>query len=442
MANFVAICSKNGQRVELSLVRANIEDAKAELHNQGYAIIEIREAAESVDQAGNSLATFYFDILVEGKQKSGQIKSSDSFRAYIKLVDDLHYQVLAIYDNPSATEEERRFFTNKIREMYAVYKERNKGGAKPTEEPQSGKAKPTEADESRSGSLMERQVAKYHALIEKVVLKVEFLAANYSEQLGEDRLFRLKELITALKQLKNIQNLDKLRIVGEAALEKVGQLEVEFIEKGYIREKKDTLKDTNALLKGIGSSKRIILPEDDFVVQVKVLWKGFRENYLSKAASKASSQAGTSEISTNEFLYFKNVRELKAYESKRAEINHELLRGMFSLKGEKRDRLVMKRKMIEQNIELLSSRIKNRSVSYVKLKRGATQYSESFFYLCRSFGDFFAYSVFAYAVVFSVAYPVFKLVSGSVLPHRYVFAFAAISFVAFCLKQARSWVSF
>lgn len=184
MANFVAICSKNGQRVELSLVRANIEDAKAELHNQGYAIIEIRESAESADPVANSLATFYFDILVEGKQKSGQIKSSDSFRAYIKLVDDLHYQVLAIYDNPAASEEERRFFTNKIREMYAVYKERNKSPSKPTEEPQTGgKAKPTEADETRSGSLMERQVAKYHALIEKVVLKVEFLAANYSEQL-------------------------------------------------------------------------------------------------------------------------------------------------------------------------------------------------------------------------------------------------------------------
>ncbi len=42
---------------------------------------------------------------------------------------------------------------------------------------------------------------------------------------------------------------------------------------------------------------------------------------------------------------------------------------MFSLKGEKRERLVLKRKMIEQNIELLTNRIKNRSVSYVKIKR-------------------------------------------------------------------------
>lgn len=132
---------------------------------------------------------------------------------------------------------------------------------------------------------MERQVMKYHALIEKIVVKVEYLVTHFSEQLGEDRVFRLKELITALKQLKNIQNLDKLRIVGEAALEKVGQLEVELIEKGFIKEKKEALKDTNVLLKGLGSSKRVILPEDDFVVQVKNLWKSFRENYLSKGQS-------------------------------------------------------------------------------------------------------------------------------------------------------------
>lgn len=215
---------------------------------------------------------------------------------------------------------------------------------------------------------MERQVIKYHALIEKIVIKVEYLAANFVEQLGEDRIFRLKELITALKQLKNIQNLDKLKIVGEAALERVGQLEIELIEKGFIKEKKEALKDTNSLLKNIGSSKRMVLPEDDFVVQAKIFWKGFRDNYLSKATMKAGASA-TGEASTNEFLYFKNVRELKAYETKRAEINHELLRGMFSIRGEKRERLVLKRKMIEQNIELLSSRIKNRSVSYVKIKR-------------------------------------------------------------------------
>ncbi|MDQ1343471.1 MAG: hypothetical protein QG650_190, partial [Patescibacteria group bacterium] len=112
MANFVAVCSKNDQRVELSLSRATIDEAKAELHSQGYAIIEIHEA-EGVavpNPSSNSLATFYFESIVEGNKKSGQIKSSDSFSAYKKLVDDLHHEVIAIYENPSATEEEKRFF--------------------------------------------------------------------------------------------------------------------------------------------------------------------------------------------------------------------------------------------------------------------------------------------------------------------------------------------
>lgn len=289
---------------------------------------------------------------------------------------------------------------------------------------------------------MEVQVAKYHGLIGRIAVKVEFLVANYPEQLGEDRVYRLKELISSLKQLKNIQNLNKLKMVGEAALEKIGQLEIELIEKGYIKEKKEALKDTNALLKDVGSSKRVILPEDDFVVQAKAFWQGFRENYLSPVVKVAAVKGSATEISSNEFLYFKNVRELKAYEAKRAEISKEILRGFFSLKGEKKDRLILKRKLIEQNIELLSSRIKNRSVSYVKIKRGVTQYSSSFFYLNRSFGDFFTYSVFAYAIVYSISYPIAKFVTETPFPHRFAFALATLSFTAFCMKQVKTWTSF
>lgn len=122
---------------------------------------------------------------------------------------------------------------------------------------------------------------KYHALIEKIVVKIEFLLARHSDKFTEDRIFRLKELATQLRQLKNITNPDKLRIVGETALDRIGQLEIELIEKGFITEKKEALGQTNVLLREIGSRKRIVLPEDDFVVQAKTLWKTFRENYLS-----------------------------------------------------------------------------------------------------------------------------------------------------------------
>ncbi len=141
---------------------------------------------------------------------------------------------------------------------------------------------------------------------------------------------------------------------------------------------------------------------------MKALWKAFHENYLSKGLKTSRSE--NSETAPNEFLYFKNVRELKAYEAKKTEINRELLRGFFKLKGEKKERLLLKRKLVDQNIELLSSRIKNRSVSYVKIKRGATKYSESLFFLCRSVGDFFAYSIFVYVILYSAYLPLSSFV--------------------------------
>ncbi|MDQ1343818.1 MAG: hypothetical protein QG650_538, partial [Patescibacteria group bacterium] len=372
----------------------------------------------------------------------GQIKSSDSFSAYKKLVDDLHHEVIAIYENPSATEEEKRFFTNRIREMYAVYRGFNKKNPAPA--PVTAGPKVTEADATPSDktSVLGRQVEKYHALIERIVEKIEFLLVKFPTQIGEDRAFRLKELSTKLKQLKNTTNADRLKLIGEAALESIGKLEIELIEKGHIKDKKEVLGETNTLLRGMGSSKRAILPEDDFVVQMKGIWSSFRENYFAPAVQKKSEGSLKTDIGTNEFLYFKNVRELKAYEMKKSEINRELLQGIISLRGEKRNRLIMKKKLIDQNIELLSSRIKNRSVSYVKLKRGISQYSESFFYLCRSLGDFFTYSLLAYAIVYSVAYPVMEILSDSALAHQSVFLLATTSFVAFSLKQMRSWVSF
>lgn len=233
MPNFVAICAKNGQRVELTVNRPTIDEARAELHHQGYSISDIREVDESVQTATNK-TVFYFEILVEGKIKTGQIHSSDSLSAYRRLFEDLHYQVVSLSDNPNATPEEKKFFTNKILEMYGYSREKEK-----TKEDK-GKKEIVD-EETNEINIIARQVAKYYAVIERTVEKIEKLLASFSEELGPDRVLRLKELVSSLKQLKNIQNPEKLRILGEAALDRVGQLEIELIQKGYLKEKKETL---------------------------------------------------------------------------------------------------------------------------------------------------------------------------------------------------------
>mgnify|MGYP000933970786 FL=1 len=73
----------------------NREEARNILHKQGYSIIEIQEVVEtSLAQEGNF---FFFDSLINGNIQTGKIQSDDIFKAYRKLIEDLKYDVVAIY---------------------------------------------------------------------------------------------------------------------------------------------------------------------------------------------------------------------------------------------------------------------------------------------------------------------------------------------------------
>ena len=127
MKHFITVCAKAGQRVELVVQYPSLEIARDELHRQGYSIMEIRE---TVSPTENESGVFLFEILVNGEKKSGQIKSNDIFKAYLKLVDDLHYEVLRIYSEGDISEEEQSLTTQKVKESYSVYKNISKAEVK------------------------------------------------------------------------------------------------------------------------------------------------------------------------------------------------------------------------------------------------------------------------------------------------------------------------
>ncbi len=328
MKTFIAVCAKNGQRVELSVMKNTLDEARAELHHQGYSIIDIKESEGVAEQKSGML--FYFEVEVEGKKKGGQIRSSDALSAYAKLVDSLHYQVTAFYGDSTDSEEDKGLYLHKVRQMYD---ERRGRSSEKKNEP-TGEEKRLKNEESgldATSSVLAKEVAKYHVLIERIGMKVEEMVAQYSTHLEEDRIFRLKELITTLRQLKNITNPEKLKIIGEAALEKIGQLEIELLEKNLVKEREGFLKETNALLKKLGSSKKVVLSEENFTQRIKFVGKKLLETLSSKKETTQFSAKST-ENASNEFLYFKNVRELRAYEEKRSEVQKELLRGIFSIR--------------------------------------------------------------------------------------------------------------
>ena len=120
MLYFQVTAAKNNEKVNLIVGYNSEEEARNNLHSQGYSIIEIRETLPPEEGKREILGknTFFFDILLSGEKKSGQIVSEDIFKAYQKLVDDLKYQVIYIYDSKEATLEEKEFSTAKVKESY------------------------------------------------------------------------------------------------------------------------------------------------------------------------------------------------------------------------------------------------------------------------------------------------------------------------------------
>ena len=160
--------------------------------------MEIVEISESVLDSG----VFYFEAIIDGSKKSGQIKSNDIFRAYKKLVDDLHYQVISIYDNKDADEKEKLLITAKVKESYDYFKS--------TEKEQITDATPQTQDVPL---FIQKELEKYYSLIDRVIEKIEYILSQYIANISLEKKEKLTKLIPLLRQVKNITNLDKLKIV-------------------------------------------------------------------------------------------------------------------------------------------------------------------------------------------------------------------------------------
>ena len=249
MQSFQAICAKNNQKVELIVQYNSLEEARQALHNQGYSIIEIK----SVEGKENQGKVFYFDIIINGNKKSGQIQSVDIFKAYIKLVNDLHYQVIAIYEDINATDEEKKFTTSKIHSGYLLYLEQNTRKEVKKEDKIEQTTQVQAAYSDISNTFTGKEILRYYLLIDKILQKIENILSVYNEFIQPERKIKLQDFLNTLKQLKNTTNIDKLRIVSESALVKIGEIELELIQGNKTIEKKDFLNETNELLKKFGS---------------------------------------------------------------------------------------------------------------------------------------------------------------------------------------------
>lgn len=395
MKTFRFVCGKGGEKTELIVRYETLEAARHDLHTQGYTIIEHAEIEDHEHQ--NDKKGFYFETLVNGQKKVGHVDAEDPLRAYIKLVDVLHYHIQAMYEEKDATEDDKQKQTRYIQDLYKLYKAQHAGEPVHQEvkhiSNKDATQKMAEADDEGINKGIKRELDRLGWLIDKAVEKVEGLRRTYRTQLSADNERKLTTIFEALKQAKNIANVERLKNIGETALVKIGEIEIELIRSTKTDQKSEILKNTNQLLKQFGSSKKVILEEDDLMRKLRMGVSHFFEGIFSPIAKR-------SKIDKKSFAYYKVLREMGLYKKKLKETNIGIAQAYARFDFARAKVLRMKRKLILQNIQIIHKRITERSFSYTRIVKGLQYYQNALSYLFRSLGDAVVWAMLGYAVLY------------------------------------------
>lgn len=390
---FQATCSKWNKKLTLTLNATDIEAARSALHSQWYSIIEIHNIQEWAGADGNF---FYFDAKVNWLLQSGKIQSTDIFKSYKKLTEDLKYDIIYIYTNEWMPEESKKLITAKVKDGYRLYRE-SMGEDVDMEDELRWKTQDQQDMQEISWEVL-KEIAKYGTVIDSSIEKIQNLFLKYHQTITPEQRLSLEGLENTLIQTKWTKNIWKMRNVVENWLRSIWEIELSLLKIGMTEEKKQFLEETNALLKQVWSKDRIESKED------KENSLEFKINNLFTRTTKATVPGieKKEKKDTNSFIYFKNKRELDIYKKKLSSIEIEIIKTILTFQFSQLKKLFLKRKLVSQNIEIIDNRINNRIISYTQMIHGMEYYVKSIFSVVEIITNIFFYTMYLYTIAYIV----------------------------------------
>jgi hypothetical protein len=404
---FKAICSKENQKLTISLEAVDAANAREILHNQGYSIIEL-QAWDEAEAEGNF---FYFDIRVDGIIKSWQIQSNDIFKAYKKLVQDLGHDVVYIYTSKNTPEDQKKIITAKVKNGYDLYIQNTKTKEQQADEDEDERNDINGDVYNQISVETKREIEKYNKVIDTIIEKIQNLTIKYNQSISEERKLKFEELQQALYQSKSSTNTGKLKLISETALLKIGEVELDLAKLEVGEERKKFFETTNKLLKEVGSKSKFEIKEKkelpEFVTKIQTYLKKITKE--ANTAIENNTPPAPKQVDKTSFAFYKNLRELKIYKSLLHKTEMLIFNSLIRLNLDEAKRLFLKRKLLYQNIQIIENRINNKNFSYTKIIRGADYYIHAVLKSIAYIGDIFLYSLLAYSLAFITSITLNKL---------------------------------
>lgn len=346
MQKYKIVASKSQKKYTIILSADSETQAKEKLHKEDYSILSISKLTDK-DIEGQK---FIFQVEHDGDIKNWVIIWKDIFKVYVKLKDELGYHILFLYpegDEAHTNAQKKQKIMDQLEHWYELQKKR----VKIKEEKQKW----------QESFYLKKQLDDTYKLIEQVLGKLDVIFNNKQKYHIDDETFlKLEHVYEKLVHIKWSTNLVKLKEIWELALVKIAQVELKSVEKKRNKESRELLKQTNTLLKKIGSNKQFIEPEKDFkkifLDTLNRLTSAFsieeaKKNYLAKKSSKKI-------LDTQSYGFLKTILLLEKYKEKLDANSKEMRKNILLFlnpfnHSELKDKILLKRKVIKQNIQIL-----------------------------------------------------------------------------------------
>lgn len=234
-----------------------------------------------------------------------------------------------------------------------------------------------------------------------------------------------------------MRNVGKIQSTLEDALKQIGTIELEILKKGMIKEKAKFLAETNKLLQSIGSNEKI-QTEEEKQSSLEYKFQSFLGRFTNE--KKIEKTESKNKIDTNSFIYFKNKRELDIYKKAHHNNDSAIIRALFTGKFSLLKRLLLKRRLLLQNIQIIENRLQNKTVSYTKLVHGFDYYIRSFFDGISAIGTIISVGLFFYIFLYIIlnALDGMKIIE-LVLQSKSSLFLTLFSVFTLCLTLIRGW---
>ena len=233
MQKYYIIATKSQKKYKLIMSAESIKEVQEKIHNEGYSILKIEEFNEFLWEKSN-LNRFIFYGEKWWIKKRGVIAWEDILKLYIKLKDELWYDIDGIYpenDPLYDDKEEIRKLTDNVSNLYALQKKKNSYSVK-------GQKKQINNNDINYWSVkstsedfyLKKQLESVHNLLDVIIWKLETLFNEREKFSIDDEMYsKLQNIYEKIITIKKSSNLSKLKQIGEVALIKIGEIELRWI---------------------------------------------------------------------------------------------------------------------------------------------------------------------------------------------------------------------